>query len=257
MPAVLALLDHRGALAALRRGLARGPNRLVTCRTPAALEPALRQRWVDAIVLGVRQAHRSSLPTLRERFPAIPLVAYGVLRADDAELLISWHRHGLSAVVVAGVDDAVVGDLVDLHSATAARRRALRDAPRLLRLTEPIQLQAWEILMEQPGVAMSTAQIAERLGCSREHLSRQFGAGGAPNLKRVVDFLRIVAATELAANPGYDRHTVARLAGYASAAHLQDTSQRIAGLPINALAGEAPAAILGRFLRVGMRSRAG
>jgi AraC-like DNA-binding protein len=257
MPAVLALLDHRGALASLRRGLARGRSPLVACRTAVALEAALTRRWVDAIVLGVRQAQQAGLPALRERFPAIPLVAYGVLRADDADVLVSWQRLGIAAVVVAGVDDAVVGELVARHTASAVRRRALREAPRLLRLTEPIQLLTWEILVEQPGLNLSTAVVAERLGISREHLSRQFGAGGAPNLKRVVDCLRIMAAAELATNPGYDRATVARLAGFTSPAHLHTASKRIAGLGIQELPGKDAEWLLGRFMRVGMRSRGG
>ncbi len=257
MPAVLALLDHGGALTALRRGLAGAGTPLVACRTPAALAAALHQRWVDAIVLGVRQAPKAGLSALREQFPAIPLLVYGLLRADDAELLLSWQRLGLAAVVVAGVDDPVVGDLVVRHAASAIRRRALRVAPHLLRLTEPIQLQAWEILLEQPGARLSTSGVAERLGVSREHLSRQFGAGGAPNLKRVVDCLRIMAAAELAANPGYDRHAVSRLAGYTSPGHLDGACRRVTGLSLGELAGQEPAAVLGRFMRVGMRSRGG
>ena len=64
---------------------------------------------------------------------------------------------------------------------------ALADAPRLLRLTEPLQRQAWDILVARCGAAGAHAALARRLGVSREHLSRQFGAGGAPNLKRVID----------------------------------------------------------------------
>jgi len=255
MPAVLALLDRPAAMAALRRGLSRGRSRLVACRSPAALEPILQQRWVEAVVLGTQQLQRTALASFRERFPAIPLISYGALRADDADLLLSCHRLGMAAILVEGVDDPVVGDLVTRHTATAARRRGLADAPKLLRLTEAIQLAAWELLVQVPGANHQTAELADQLGCSREHLSRQFGAGGAPNLKRVVNFLRVVAAAELAANPGYDRHAVARLTGFSSAGHLQTVCLQTAGVSLATLVGERTETVLGRFARVGMRSR--
>ncbi len=255
MPVVLALLDRPGAMAALRRGLARGRSRLVACRSAAALEPTLQQRWVDAIVLGPQQLQRTVLASFRERYPAVPLLSYGALRADDAHLVLLCHRLGMAAVLVEGVDDPVVGELVARHTATAARRRGLSQAPRLLRLTEPIQAAAWNLLAEVPGVPLPTSEIARRLGCTREHLSRQFGAGGAPNLKRVVNFLRVAAAAELAANPGYDRHAVARLIGFSSASHLQRVCTQITGVPLGTLAGEPTEVILERFARVGMRSR--
>jgi transcriptional regulator GlxA family with amidase domain len=255
LPSVVALLDRPGALVALRRGLAKGRTPLLACRSAAALEPTLQQRWVDAIILGTHQLQRAAVARLRERYPAIPLVGFGALRADDAELLLSCHRMGLAAILVEGVDDPVVGELVARQTATAARRRGLGEAPHLLRLTEPIQLETWRLLMRVPGEGVRTTDLALQLGCSREHLSRQFGAGGAPNLKRVINFLRIVAAAELAANPGYDRHAVARLTGFSSANHLETVATQIAAVPLATLARERLEVVLGRFVRVGMRSR--
>ncbi len=255
MPAVVALLDSRPALTALRRGLAGSRWTVVACRTPGSLLAALADRLVDAVVLGVQQARRAGLAELRARYPAIPTVAYGVVRADDGDLLLSWHRLGLRAIVVAGVDDPVLGDLVARHTASALRRRALESAPRLLRLTEPIQLAAWRVLQEEGGGPIETAEIARRLGMSREHLSRQFGAGGAPNLKRVIDFLRVAAAAELAANPGYDPPAIAARTGFSSPGHLRATVRRLTGSDLGALAAGGPAAVLGGFVQVGLRSR--
>ena len=39
--------------------------------------------------------------------------------------------------------------------------------------------------------------IAQSLDVTREHLSRSFAASGAPNLKRVIDLVRLIAAAEL------------------------------------------------------------
>ena len=77
----------------------------------------------------------------------MPVVAYAPFRPDDGELLLTCRRHAVAAVAVEGVDDPVVGDLVLRSSITAERRRALVDAPRMLRLTEPLQQAAWDLLL--------------------------------------------------------------------------------------------------------------
>ena len=68
-----------------------------------------------------------------------------------------------------------------------------------------------------------TTTLAKHLEVSREHLSRQFGAGGAPNLKRVIDLTRIACAAQLLANPGYSIPTVVRVLHFASSSHLSST----------------------------------
>lgn len=255
MPAVAALLDTRPALATLRRGLSRGRGGVLTCRNLNGLLRTLAERAVDGVVLGPQVAQRGALPQVRASFPAVPLVVFGPLRADDAPQIAGWHAAGVRAVLVEGVDDAVVGDLVARHSCTAHRRDALREAPALLRLTEPLQLDTWALLMEEPGAPWEATQLAERLDVSREHLSRQFGAGGAPNLKRVIDFLRVVTVAELGGNPGFDPAGLARLTGFSSPAHLRATVQRITGESLEGIAGASPRTVLGRFVRVGRRSR--
>ena len=54
-----------------------------------------------------------------------------------------------------------------------------------------------------------TALLAKEVGVSREHLSRHFSSPGAPNLKRVIDLVRMISAAELAKNPGLDIRDVA------------------------------------------------
>ncbi|MFN2326818.1 MAG: hypothetical protein ABR551_13185 [Gemmatimonadales bacterium] len=255
MPALAALLDTRPALATLRRGLARGRCGVLTCRNVNGLLRTLAERAVDGVILGPQVAQRGALPRVRGDFPGIPLIVFGALRADDATQIAGWHAAGVREVVVEGVDDAVVGDLVSRHSCTARRREALREAPTLLRLTEPIQLDTWALLMEEPGAPWEATQLAERLAVSREHLSRQFGAGGAPNLKRVIDFLRVVSVAELGGNPGLDPSRLARLTGFSSPAHLRATVRRITGETLEGIAGAPPQTVLGRFVRVGRRSR--
>ena len=254
MAAIAALLESRTALAALRRTLPRGGPGLVTCRSAAGLRRVLESRLVDAVVMAPSAALLQELAELRGRLPGVPIVAYAAFRPDDGELLLVCRTHAVP-VAVEGVDDAVVGEMVTRASMTAERRRALADAPRLLRLTEPLQRSAWSVLLGEVERPLRTSELARRLDVSREHLSRQFGAGGAPNLKRVIDLTRIACAAQLLANPGYAIPTVVRLLHFASSSHLSGTARRIANVPTSGLGALGPRGVLQAFARGNTRSR--
>jgi AraC-like DNA-binding protein len=251
---VAALLESRTAMAALRRTLPRGGPGLVSCRGFANLRRMLESRLVDAVVLALTPAILPELADLRARLPGVPVVVYAPFRPDDGELLLACRRHAVP-VAVEGVDDAVVGEMVSRASVTAERRRALADAPRLLRLTEPLQRSAWGVLLGEVERPLRTSELARRLEVSREHLSRQFGAGGAPNLKRVIDLTRIACAAQLLANPGYSIPTVVRLLHFASPSHLSGTARRIANVPSSGLGPLGPRGVLLAFARGNTRSR--
>jgi AraC-like DNA-binding protein len=253
--AIAALLEGRAATTALRRSLARGGPRLVSCRTPTALRRVLDRRVIEAVVFTPGPVMPPEWNALREAFPAIPIVAYAPFRPDDGELLARCREEGVAALAVEGVDDAVVGELVRRVSLAALRRRALADAPRVLRLADPLQQAVWDHLVERIGHPVATSDLASRLGISREHLSRQFGAGGAPNLKRVIDFLRVVVAAQLLANPGLSVAQVAELLAFSSSSHLGSATRRVAGVGTAELPRLTPQELLRRFVRGHTRSR--
>ena len=224
-----ALLESRGALLALRRTLPKVGPRVVACRTPAALRRLLERRLVDVIVL----APSAGLAARSGRAPEPPSPASRswVTRRSGpttATCCSPAAATRVAAVAVEGVDDPIVGDMVIRASITAERRRALADAPRMLRLTEPLQQAAWTVLVGEVERPIRTTDPRQAARVSREHLSRQFGAGGAPNLKRVIDLTRIACAAQLLANPGYSIPTVVRVLHFASSSHLSSTARRIA-----------------------------
>lgn len=254
MGPVAALLDGRVALAILRRNLPRGV--VLACRGVPQLVRLLETRCLDGVVLGPRMAAGSEVVAARRRFPTVPLVVFGAIRPDDGERIATL-VDGLGAtVLIEGLDDPVVGDLVERNTVTVRRQAVLAAAPPALRLTEPIQIRAWEILLRWSGGPPAVSTLAGRLGVSREHLSRQFAAGGAPNLKRVIDFLQVVAAAELLGNPGHRPRAVAGLLGYSSLSHFRAVVRRVVALPVADLARFSSAELLRRFVRIGMRSRA-
>jgi AraC-like DNA-binding protein len=254
MPTIAALLESRAALTALRRSLPKGGPKVVSCRSPAALQRLLETKLIEAIVLTPQPPLMAELVRWRGRVPLAPLVAYAPFRPDDGELLLTCRR-AVSAVAVEGVDDPVVGELVLRASFTAGRRQALAEAPRILRLTEPIQRSAWNLLVSDVERPMRTGVLAGKLHISREHLSRQFGAGGAPNLKRVIDLTRIACAAQLLGSPGYNIGAVVRVLNFASARHLATTSRRIANVLPEELGVVGPGGVLAGFVRGNTRSR--
>jgi AraC-like DNA-binding protein len=255
MPVVAALLDDRAALVSLRRALPRGGPRLVACRTPQALERHLEQHLTDVIVLHPSRLGDTGTASLTDRFPGIPILAFGAFRPDDARALMRALDIGAAAIAVADVDDAILGEMLSRISLTARRRKAMADAVRVLRLDEDMQRQAWDRLVTDVERPLRTAELAERMGVSREHLSRQFGAGGAPNLKRVIDLTRIATASQLLQNPGYPPRATAQLLGFSSAAHLNSSALRIAGVACSGLARLGPRGVLAHFVKGKMRSR--
>jgi AraC-like DNA-binding protein len=255
MAAVAALVESRAALLALRRTLPRGGPSLVSCRGLAGLRRVLDSRLVDAVVVSPTGALVPELAGLRARLPGVPVVVYAPFRPDDGELLLACRRQAVASVAVEGVDDAVVGEMVARVSLTAQRRRALAEAPRILRLTESLQRSAWDLLLGEVERPIRTTELARRLRVSREHLSRQFGAGGAPNLKRVIDLTRVACAAQLLANPGYPVPAVVRLLHFASSSHLGGTARRIANVPTGGLGALGPRGVLAAFVRGNTRSR--
>jgi len=242
--------------ATLRQALPRrrGTPRLRMCRSPEAVQRVLEAVPVDAMVFEPRSAPGVLLP-MAKAYSSVPAYGYLSPRSDDGPSLVSWRRSGLAGVIVAGVDDAVLERLIAMGTASARRRRALGSAPRLLRLAEPLQLAVWDEVMSRATRPMKTAEIAASLHVTREHLSREFGAGGAPNLKRVIDLARVVCAADLLGSQAYTVKTVARLLGFGSSAHLTGAAQRVTGGSAQGLRTLGVRGVLERFLAGRTRSR--
>lgn len=253
-PVVPVFHPRRDARRAVKRGYPRHAGTVRLCRSIQAVERLLEQRLVDAVVLDVRSCRDGDL-ALPARFPRIPMYALSTIRPEDGPLLASCGKAGFSGVLVEGVDNAVAGEWIASRTAQVARRAALADAPRLLRLTDRLQLAAWEEVLRRAGAPTKTAHIAQSLRVTREHLSREFGAGGAPNLKRVIDLARAACAADLLGNPGYTVGCVVRILGYASPSHLAGTARRVAGATTVELRELGPRGVLARFMRGRTRSR--
>ena len=255
-PVIPVLLQGPKARAALRRALPLGRAKMVTCRGAAQLERALQAALADAVVIDARVPGAALLlARCQAQYPNLPRFVYTAFRPDDADLLRTCIVECGAAPIFEGVEDAVLGELLLPRSASVARERMLMDVPHLLRLTEPLQERAWREVMRQVAGRLRAADVARTLRISREHLSRQFGAGGAPNIKRVIDLARTATAADLLGNPGYSVRAVARILRFSSASHLSGAARRVAGVTAGGLARLGPRGVLVAFLRGRTRSR--
>lgn len=254
MAVIPVLHQDQGLREAIRRGVRHHPIRVLRCRNLERLHQLLGERLVDAIVLDVRRGAVTWALDLADRYPRIPVFACGAFRPDDGVLLRTCLEGGLR-ILVMGMDDAVAGEHVAAHSAGAVRRLALRDAPARLRLAEPLQLQVWSAILDRVDGPTPTDRLAKDLGYSREHLSREFAAGGAPNLKRVIDLARLACAADVLGNPGYTVGNVARILGFSSSSHLAGSARRIADASPSELGGLGARGVLARFSEGRTRSR--
>lgn len=244
---------RREARRAVKQGYPRDAASVRLCRSLASVERLLYQRLVDAVVLDVKSA--AAALALPARFPRIPMYVLSAFRPDDGTLIATCDAAGFAGVLVEGVDSPTAGEWIAQRTAQVARREALADAPRLLRLTDRLQVAAWEEVLRRVALPTRTAQVAQALRVTREHLSREFAAGGAPNLKRVIDLARIACAADLLGNPGYTVRNVVRILGYASPSHLAGAARRVAGATPHELRELGTRGVLGRFLKGRTRSR--
>jgi AraC-like DNA-binding protein len=255
VPAVAALTDGRTTLAALRRSLPKSGTRVIACRTLDQVRALLARRITEAVVVSPRAVPVSALVALAKDFPAVPLVAFAPFRSDDAELLHACAVVLRIPVAVEGVDDPIFADLLARSGATAHRRRALADAPRLLRFRTELQRQIWDLTLALAHAPIRVAQLARKFGMSREHISREFALEAAPNLKRAIDLARVATAAQLLQNPGCTATSAARMLGFASASHLGSTARRVAGTGAGGLSALGPHGVLVAFARGRTRSR--
>ena len=257
LPVVVLYTTRDRARALMRAVFPRRRARLLLARTPAELEAGFRSELVDAAIVDLASASDDTWRAagLALEFPSVPFFGLLALRAVETPTLAQCVTLDFADVIVESVDDAVCRELV-LRSGFSARfASALHDPPPALELDTELQRAAWRGIVAWAGRPVRTQLVAGALGVTREHLSRTFAADGSPNLKRVIDLVRLIAAAELAKNPGYDVRDVAAVLDFASSSHLSSTAQRVVGTRPASLARLRAVDLVDRFTRGHRRSR--
>ncbi|MBM3908239.1 MAG: helix-turn-helix domain-containing protein [Gemmatimonadetes bacterium] len=257
LPAVLAFTTRERTRDLLRRAFTRRKARLQLARSAAGAAAALRASLVDAVIVDLTAAGDDAwrVASMARELPSIPFFAIVAPRLSDAAVLGRCAALDVADLLVDGVDNGALRELVTPSGFTARFADALRDLHVDLGLDAPLQRQAWEFAVSHGGRPVRTDAIAQAAGVTREHLSRAFSASGAPNLKRVIDLVRLLAAAELAKNPGYDLADVATVLDFASPSHLASTAQRVAGIRAASLTRLRTGDLVNRFHQGRTRSR--
>jgi len=258
-PQVLALASRDRARDLLRRAFPRRRGRLSLARTVVEFAAAFKRSLVDAVIVDV--AHPTdetwNAAGLARDYPSVPFFALSPMRVADTAAVARCVDGDFTDVLVEGMDDTAMRELVIPQSFTARFGAALHDAHLALGLDNNLQQRAWRAIVALGGRTVRTEAIAAQLNVTREHLSRSFAAAGSPNLKRIIDLVRVIAAAELAKNPGYDVSEVATVLEFASPSHLTSTAQRIVGTRSASLARLRTGDLIERFRQGRGRSRTG
>jgi AraC-like DNA-binding protein len=256
-PFVVAFATREKTRAWLRQRLPRRRMRLAFARGVEEMSSYFRRGVVDAAIvdIGAGGIECERAIGLAREFPTAGFLGLASYRAADGVLIARCAAVDFADVLAEGVDDGLLPSAIVAHGYSSRFARSHQDPPVELAMDGPLRAAAWRRIVAQAGRAVRTTDLAAALGMSREHLSRSFARGGAPNLKRVVDLIRLLSAAELAKNPGYDVSDVARVLGFASSSHLSATAQRLLGVQASSLASLRAVDLVGRFARGRGRSR--
>lgn len=244
------------------RALARDAFPRRRCRTIFAKDSAefgraFRDSLVDVALVdlgaGGDDAWRAAASA--RDFPSVAFFGVLPVRSTEAAALARCAALEFADVIAEGVDDVAARELVMPHGFTARFAAALREPPSVLGLETQVQRMTWQCVVAHAGRTVRTEEIASVQGVTREHLSRTFSGASGPNLKRVIDLVRLIAAAELSKNPGYDAADVARVLGFASSSHLSSTAQRVVGTKPVSLSRLRTVDLLERFVKGRGRSR--
>jgi AraC-like DNA-binding protein len=233
----------------VQAGLPRRQARTVMARTIKAFRASFRTDVVDAAVvdLDAPGSQSDEAASFAREFPTVAFFGLTSFRSSDAARIASCAALNFAEVLAERIDAPLLSHGVLTQAFSTRFAQAFAEAPPELGLESALQVAAWRHIIAHAGRVVRTGELAARLKITREHLSRSFSAKQGPTLKRVIDLVRLLAAAELAKNPGYDVGDVARVLGYASSSHLSTTAQRVVGTKASSLASLRAVDVIGRF----------
>ena len=257
LPTVLLYATRERARTLMRSAFPRRRAKLVIVKSPEEMDATFRASLIDAAIVDLAGASDDTwrAAAMAREFSSIPFFGLTALRASESPALAQCASLDFADVLVESVDDGIARDLVLRHGFSTRFNIALSTPPVALGLSTTLQCAAWKGIVAWAGRPVRTQVLADTIGVTREHLSRTFSASGAPNLKRVIDLVRLISAAELAKNPGYDVRDVAAILDFASSSHLSSTAQRVVGMKPASLSRLRAVDLIDRFTKGHGRSR--
>ena len=249
-PLVVAYAPRERTRAWVKRLVGKPAGHLALARTLTEFANVFRRELVDAALVDLGASTGGpEAASLSLEYPSTAFIGITSFRPSDGPAVARCAELDFADVLVEGVDGGIARELLSARGYSGRFASALDIPPASLSLGSPLHVATWRFLVARAGRPMRTSTLAASLGFTREHLSRSFGTGGAPTLKRLIDLVRLLSAAELAKNPGYDVADVARILGFSSSAHLSLTAQRLIGRRASSLAAMRGVDVIDRFSR--------
>src|SRR5688572_20242855 len=249
-PLVVAYAPRERTRAWVKRLVGKPAGHLALARSVSEFANAFRRELVDAALVDVGAPDGSEEgAALALEYPTVAFPGLTAFRPSDGPAVARCAERDFADVIVEGVDTGIARGVLDARGYSGRFASALDRPPHALSLGSALHLAAWRFIVARGGRPIRTSTLASSLGLTREHLSRSFGTGGAPTLKRLIDLVRLLSASELTKNPGYDVADVARVLGFSSSAHLSLTAQRLIGRRASSLAAMRGVDIVEGFIK--------
>ncbi len=197
-----------------------------------------RRGHVKLVIMGLRDRNEHFFATCQrfhDRFPALPMVAYGTDQPDEMRRLVGLGAIGVRSVVLAGVDDVAPAGLAALirsHLRPAQTTAALED---LLAALPLMARQVVEFVLSRSAEPLRPDQVATSCGFHPRTLRRSLQIQRLPTPERLIKLCRLFHAAYLLEGTGETVQEVARAAGYASTRTLRKQCSRFLGVSPRAL----------------------
>ena len=102
-------------------------------------------------------------------YPSVAFFGITPFRAGDGPALARCAKLDFADVLVEGIDESVLRDLVTRHGYSARFASALASPPPALSLGSPLHLAAWTFIVGGAGRPIRTSMLASALRVTREH----------------------------------------------------------------------------------------
>ena len=249
-PTVVAYVPRDRARAWAKRLAGKRSGKVTFARTLDEFRAVFHHELIDVALVDLGAGNGTDgAAALAREYPTVAFLAIASLRAAESSMLARCAELEFADLLVESVDEDVARELITRYAYSTRFGHALSPPPPELGLESALHRATWAYLVSHGGRPALTSAIAAALGVTREHLSRSFGTGHAPTLKRVIDLVRLLSAAELAKNPGYDVSDVARVLRYSSSTHLTSTAIRLIGRRATSLSALRGVDVLERFAR--------
>jgi AraC-like DNA-binding protein len=232
MHLILALVTDCEARLRIRSAL-HGEAAVEFCDERAALLVQVANQPTSVVITELWDAAGAPMATaverLRTRFPALPMLAYCVLRPETSRELLAMARAGVNGLVLRGIDD--VGDAL-----CAALAAADDDCLEVVMTRELGTLSAANLrsvvaqCLTQPRSRHTVASVAAAMGVNRRTLVNRFTHAGLPTPSEVIGWCRLLLAARLLEDPERSVESVGLALKFGSGAALANMLRRYTGL---------------------------